>query len=154
MNRYTAAAVLADMRQGRRVLVLSETRALARIAFTEVATDAQEGEPVRRAKGAQEITAGDGQGWVKFCSARPLRGLRGITADVVVFDAHEPSPDALVSVAPNLAASPVGEVTRPQQTGPYCAGRWPCPAPATPQLEAMGGNTSRPGPGPSPTCGA
>lgn len=111
MNRYTAAGVLADIRDGRRVLVLSETQHLARCAFAEVTAGAQDGERVRRTNGDERITAEDGRGWVAFGS-NCLR-LRGFTVDVVVFDAHKPSPDELASVGLNIAGSPDSEVIRP-----------------------------------------
>lgn len=110
MNRYTAAGVLADMRNGRRVLVLSQTQPLARLAFAEVSTGAQPSERVRRANGDERITAAGGPGWIAFGSSGGNR-FRGVTADVVVLDAH--APGNLDSILPVVAASPTGEVIRP-----------------------------------------
>lgn len=111
MNRYTAAGVLADMRDGRRVVVLAETPQLARLAFAEVAAHALPGERIRRANGNERITASEGRGWVAFGVSGGNR-FRGITVDTVVFDAHCPSPDALRAARPMLATSG-GDVIRP-----------------------------------------
>ncbi|NJP33700.1 hypothetical protein [Micromonospora thermarum] len=110
MNRYTAAGVLADMRDGRRVVVLAETPHLARLAFAEVAAHALPGERIRRARGGERITAIGGRGCVAFGVSGSDR-FRGLTADVVVFDAHAPSPDALAAAVPMVATG--GDVIRP-----------------------------------------
>lgn len=111
MNRYTNAGVLADMRQGRRVLVLCQTQREARHAFTGMARHVLPSETVRRANGAERITAEDGQGWVAFASANG-NAFRGMSVDVVVLD-HDSSPASLANITPVLAASEVGELIRP-----------------------------------------
>lgn len=112
MNRYTAAGVLADMRNGRRVLVLSETQQIARLALTEVAQGALPGEKVRRANGEEAIYAEHGPGCVLFASDRSLR-VRGLTVDIVVFDGADRSWEQFKAIRPALAGSPIGEVIRP-----------------------------------------
>ncbi len=111
MNRYTAAGVLADMRQGRRVVVLSGTQTEARQAFAQVVTYTAEGEKVYRANGNERIAAVSGGGWVKFGTSGGNR-FRGITADVVVFDAHKPSREAVDAALPIVLAAIQGEVIR------------------------------------------
>ncbi|MEU8264477.1 hypothetical protein AB0C02_28125 [Micromonospora sp. NPDC048999] len=110
MNRYTATGVLADMREGRRVLVLSPTRTIARLAFAEVVQFALPGERVRRANGEEGIWVEDGPGRVLF---RTVRSVRGLAVDVLVFDFDPPGPIELESVWPVLNGSPIGEVIRP-----------------------------------------
>lgn len=112
MNRYIAAGVLADMRDGRRVLVLSETQRIARLAFAEVAQGTLPGEKVRRANGEEAIYAEHGSGCVLFASDRSLRA-RGLTMDVVVFDGSDRSWEQFKAIKPTLAGSPIGEVIRP-----------------------------------------
>ncbi len=107
MNRNTVARVLADMRNGRRVLVLSDTQHTARHAFAEVAAHAADGEKIRRTAGAERIIAANGPGWIAFGSSRGNR-FRGITADVIVVDGH--APDSLDHILPAVMTSPVGEV--------------------------------------------
>lgn len=112
MNRYVAAGVLADMRAGRRVVVLCGTRPLARLAFAKVAAGAVDGETVRRANGEERIIAKDGPGWVRFGRSGGTT-FRGFSADVVLFDVADPDRDALDAAAAIIAAAPGGEVIRP-----------------------------------------
>lgn len=84
MNRYTAAGVLADMRAGRHVLVLSETLSAARSALNDLAAELEPDEKAFRANGHERIT---GAGAIRFQSIRS--GQRGMVADVVVIDADE-----------------------------------------------------------------
>ncbi len=109
MNRYTATGVLNDMRQGRRVIVLTATQQAARLAFEQVAAQAAADEKARRTNGCERITAANGTGWIAFGSTRGTQH-RGTTADVVFLDSG--CPDTPSMVAPIVAASPVGEVVR------------------------------------------
>jgi hypothetical protein len=85
VNRYTAAGVLDDMRDGKRVLVLSTSGNAARAALYDTASlGIQDGETVRRANGQESITRQAG-GWVRFQSIKG--SLRGLAADVAVIDA-------------------------------------------------------------------
>lgn len=91
------------MREGLRVVVATETATEAREAFTAAAAHVAEGERVRRANGAEQITAANGPGWVKFARRG---GLRGITADVLVVVGFLPDPAERAVIA----ASPIGHV--------------------------------------------
>lgn len=112
MNRYTVAGVLADMRKGRRVLVLAGTQNLARAAFVEAARSIMPGERVRRANGDEEINVEGGDGRVLFRSIGS-GGYRGLSVDVVVFAGLLPTREMLQAIRPNLAASLLAEVVRP-----------------------------------------
>lgn len=107
MNRYVVDGILADMRAGRRVLVVAQTVRMARFAFNEVAAAAVEGETVRRANGRERITHPDG-GWIRFCSVSG-HGARGLAADVVFIDA-DPTMEQLAELVPVAASG--GEVFR------------------------------------------
>lgn len=111
MNRYIAAGLLADLRAGRRIAVLSGTQAEARVAFTEVAAHAADGERIRRTNGEERVSATDGPGWIAFGSSAGRR-FRGITADIVLFDAHKPGREAVEEALLIIAAAPQGELIR------------------------------------------
>ncbi|MFI6270722.1 hypothetical protein [Micromonospora zamorensis] len=103
MNRYIIDGLLADMRAGRRVVVLSGTRTELRNTFVEVAAHATEKERVRRRNGEERISVADGLGWITFgLSGNPPRGF---DADVVLFDAHRPSWEAVDAARPLIAGT-------------------------------------------------
>lgn len=83
MNRYTIAGMLADMRAGRTVLLLSENTDAARDAFDNIAVSIEPGEVTVRTHGHERIQA-DGKGAIRFRSIRSHLGE--LYADVVVFD--------------------------------------------------------------------
>jgi hypothetical protein len=112
MDRHAATEVLRDMRSGLRVLVLSETRLLARCAFEAVAAEVGSSERAFRAYGNERIIPGAGNGWVRFHGVRSGTP-RGISADVAVFDEVRPDQAMLDAVRANLATSPVGKIVRP-----------------------------------------
>lgn len=113
MDPQTAVKVLNEMRAGHRVAVVCESTRAARFAFIEVASEAQEGERVRRANGAERISSRDGRGWVIFGSAgSQARSFRGISVDTLVLDACQPSLHRLAELRICLAGSPHAETIR------------------------------------------
>ena len=85
MNRYVADGMLADMREGKRVLYLGMSRNIAREVLGVLAENANTGlgEKVRRAHGAERIDSPTG-GFIKLQSVGSSG--RGMSVDVVVLD--------------------------------------------------------------------
>lgn len=109
MNRYAAAGVLADVRAGKRVLVVCGSNTMARVAFWAVTDQGlTPDEKCYRTTGREKITA-PGGGWARFRSVHSLE-LRGVTADVVLLDTV--ATDEELSQLKACVASTGGEVLR------------------------------------------
>lgn len=110
MNRYLAAGIARDAEDGRRVLVVSGSRTLARESFSAIARVTRNADRIVRANGGEAIHHRNG-GRVTFTTPRS-HGHRGLVADVVVFDDRtDDDPAAVASVLPCLATTQ-GEVIR------------------------------------------
>lgn len=110
MNRYAAAGLLADVRAGKRVLVVCGSSASARDAFGNVTDQGlHDGEKSFRSYGHERIEAPSG-GWVRFRSVHG-RGHRGVTADVVLLDTAV-SDEEMADLMACVACVPHGEVLR------------------------------------------
>jgi hypothetical protein len=84
VNRYMIAGILADMRDGKEVLLLSESSVAARDAFENMAACIESGEVTVRTVGKERIHA-YGKGAVRFRSIRSHLD-NNVAADVVVAD--------------------------------------------------------------------
>lgn len=109
MNRYAAAGVLADVRAGKRVLVVAGSNTLARVALWDVTGQGlSSDEKVHRSNGREKIESPSG-GWARF---RSVHGsVRGLTADVVLLDTVA-SDEELAELKLCIASAPGGEVIR------------------------------------------
>jgi hypothetical protein len=110
-----AAGVLADMRAGKRVLVLSESQNFARQAFQEVLGSGLESwETPRRANGRERIEGRvdpEGkQGTIFFRSIHAI--LRGIAVDVVIADVDWNALDPAIQFEIKHALACCGELIR------------------------------------------
>lgn len=83
MNRYVADGMLADMRDGGRVLYLGTSRTSAREVLGVLAEHTLADEKVYRAHGAERIESPSG-GFIKLHSM--ASSVRGMSVDVVVLD--------------------------------------------------------------------
>lgn len=89
MNRYTAAGILADMRHGKRILVVTDSMTGSRANFNDMTPLLREGEGQRRANGQEHISAREHDGCILFRSwgQIKLNALRGLAmVDTVFFD--------------------------------------------------------------------
>jgi len=80
MNRYAAAGIIADAKDGKHVVVLSINGRDSRCAFAEVAHHAKDADRVHRANGAERIDF-TGGGQITF--HRGVDSLRGTSADII-----------------------------------------------------------------------
>ena len=111
MNRYTAAGIANDARDGRRILVVTRDRREARDAFEEIADRTYGAKSIHRANGAEHIEHHNG-GRVCFTTPRS-RGARGLTLDTIYLDAGvEATPEMVAELVPCLATSTTGELIR------------------------------------------
>lgn len=108
MNRYVLDGVLADMRAGRRVLIVGETQRHARHSFNELADRVGADAQVVRANGRERIQHVGG-GSIVF-SSLGSGSARGLSFDVVFIDA-DALPNQIAQLTPCVASSG-GEVMR------------------------------------------
>ena len=83
MNRYTVGTMLADMREGKRVLYLGPSRGFVREVLDWLAECTFPHEKVRRAHGAERIDSPTG-GFIKLQSVGSSG--RGMSVDTVVVE--------------------------------------------------------------------
>ena len=116
MNRYVVAGMVAEAREGRRIMVLAHDGNMAREWMDECIRHADAADVIRasRANGAERIWFYSG-GIIVFRSVQG-HGHRGISVDTVYVDAgaDEKLRDRAgwASIAACTAASPTGEVIR------------------------------------------
>lgn len=91
MNRYVVEGLLADMRAGKRILVVSSNARDTRDALQDLAAQTFPSETVRRANGAERISLDDSalSGSIQFTAIPPSLPVRLGRADVVFVD-HRP----------------------------------------------------------------
>lgn len=89
MNRYMADGLLADMRQGKRVLYLGPNRDQVRDVLVQLAPMLRTYEKARRAHGMEEVASPPTGGFIRLHSVGS--SLRGLCPDVVVLDADPPT---------------------------------------------------------------
>lgn len=102
MNRYVLDGLLATVRTGKRVLLVSETLAAGRDAFDQMTAEPRLGEEVRRSNGHELLTAVAG-GRMEFASLGSLSRLRGRSYDHVFIDCDLDVTDFGLHVQPVLA---------------------------------------------------
>ena len=107
MNSYVVTGLLAEARDGKRVIVLSENGAGARHVFELLADEAGSEVAIRRRHGEESISFPDSDGRIHFSSVRS--GLRGWVADVVFVDC-DPTIEQLQVLAPVVASRRGGRV--------------------------------------------
>ncbi|WP_336642325.1 hypothetical protein [Microbacterium sp. MMO-56] len=111
MNRYAAAGIANDARDGRRILVVTHNRREAHHAFEDIARLTHNAKRIRRTNGAERIDHHNG-GSVHFTTPRS-HGARGLTLDTIDLDTGvEPTPDLTTELTPCLATSRDGELIR------------------------------------------
>lgn len=112
MNRYAAAGIANDARDGRRILVVTRDRREARHAFDDITNLTHGAKRITRANGAEHIEHHNG-GRVLFTTPRS-RSARGLTLDTIYLDTGvDATPDLLNELLPCLATSRDGELIRP-----------------------------------------
>lgn len=110
MNRYVAAGIAQDARDGRRVIVVSRQGAATRAAFSEIAQHAADATRVSRANGRERIEFSS-NGRVMFTT--PMSAAhRGVPADIVYIDAVDLQHETLTNLTACLQASRSGELIR------------------------------------------
>lgn len=113
MNRYAAAGIATDARDGRRILVVTRDSTAARLAFNDICRLTHGADRIIRANGGERIEHRNG-GRVLFTTPRST-SHRGVTVDTIYVDAGA---DPLLDegrwhdLLPCIAASPDGEVIR------------------------------------------